>query len=418
MNQSNSTSQPNNNVHSHNSENDHHAEFVVTFHEIDKQTFAHQSDLYWAWRSLFESDQSARIIEHPDYVLLELAQLLEQNSSIPPASILFCRKNGKNIAAVILIPKLINTKRAGAFLFSSLLKGYRLAGDRLLGDQSEKCAQLLIAEAHRILRQHKSSFLLFEDLDNESTLRKVVHQLQSVGCQHFSPTGLQERLRLELPPTMDEYWSTFSKKRRYNLKRERKILDKEGTVTIKKINQVDQVADFLEDAHRVSLKTWQTRQLGLRVSKNDDDLETFTFLASQGALRSYLLYLNDEPIAFMIGNQYNGVYHYEEVGFDSDYAKYSPGKALLIAGLEDIYSDNKPTWFDFGLGDADYKRQMANHQSQSGTLWVIPSGFKNRMIITWLKMCRSTKLIAKKALQSTGLFRRLRQKLRRSKGGK
>ncbi|VAX36132.1 hypothetical protein MNBD_PLANCTO02-2928 [hydrothermal vent metagenome] len=416
MNSSISSPHLNNNGHSPQQENAHSGECTISSFEIDAETIAHRSELYQIWKTLFENDRSAKIIEHPDYLLLELEQYLRKNSSLPPAFVLLYQQEGKPIAAAVLIPKEINTKRAGAFLYTPRLQGYRLAGDRLLGEESVESTQKLFSEIHHILQKQKSHFLLIEDLEKESSLREVAQQLQ--GCQLFSPTGLQERLRLELPPTLEEYWKTFSSKRRYNLKRERKILEKKGAVTLKRIDSVEQVACFLEDAHQVSLKSWQTRQLGLRVGTSDADLQTYTFLASAGALRSYLLYLDNEPIAFMIGHQYNGVFHYEEVGFDSDYAKFSPGKALLVAGLEDIYSENKPTWFDFGLGDADYKRQMSNHHSQSGMLWIVPAGFKNRIVMRWLKTCRAMKCIARNLLQSTGLFRRLRQIIRRSKGGK
>jgi CelD/BcsL family acetyltransferase involved in cellulose biosynthesis len=220
---------------------------------------------------------------------------------------------------------------------------------------------------------------------------------------------MQVRLKIQLPPTFEEYWGKFSGKTRGTYRRQEKKI---GEFRILYCTSLDQIADFLRDANRISVKTWQTDQFGLRIKNNDIELAQYAFLANQGALRCYLMYVGEKPVTFVVGMQFRGVFRYDEVGFDREYHAFGPGKILLIKILEDLYARNTPQWFDFGMGDADYKRQFSNHESTAGNVWIVPPGIGGTCLVSFLNGSRKVRQLGRQAIKSLGWYTRMRQKSR------
>src|SRR5207253_9536540 len=96
------------------------------------------------------------------------------------------------------------------------------------------------------------------------------------------------------------------------------------------------VGVFLEKAHEISKHSWQTKRLGIRINSTLEQRNFLEFLASQGALRSYVLEQNGRPLAFELGVQWQGCFVLEETGYDSSYSSYSPGTVLLFRILQDL----------------------------------------------------------------------------------
>lgn len=358
------------------------------------------------WQALYERDPQAGIFHHPGYTNAELAFLPQ---SPLPGLLLLCRRDGELVGLGGLLPKVSRSRYVGGVGPNWKLHGYRLIGNRFLYDGDETVQAELLAAATREMIKRGAAYLLIEDVDQEASLLQLAHSYQPRGYGIYSPTSFQVRLKIQLPKTSAEYFGKFSSKTRNTFRRKEKKL---GAIRLVRCSQVDQVADFLRDAHQISVNTWQTEQFGLRVKNDAADLATFTFLASQGALRSYLLYQNDTPMAFIIGNQHQGLYRYEEVGFDRQHHALSPGQTLLIKVLEDMFGDNTPDCFDFGMGDADYKRMFANVETRAGNIWLVPPGLKGRSLVGYLNASRSVRQWGRQLVKVVGWYRKLRQKSR------
>ncbi|HUQ68257.1 MAG TPA: GNAT family N-acetyltransferase, partial [Planctomycetaceae bacterium] len=207
----------------------------------------------------------------------------------------------------------------------------------------------------------------------------------------------------------EKYWSKFSGKTRSTFRRK---LKKFGTTRLDRITEIDQVSSFLAAAHKISHQTWQTRQFGLRVRNDDCELEQFTTLARLGLLRCYLWHVNDEPIAFTIGNQDHGCFHYEEVGYVTAHARNSPGQMMLLQMIDDLILHERPEWFDFGGGDANYKQLFSTHESESGTVWLFPPTVSNHLTVPYLRGCHAVRHVARRWIGDAGLTSRFRQWIR------
>lgn len=374
------------------------------------------STLLAEWRMLFAQDSRACAWQHPQSVCAEAEHL---SPSRLQSAFLGCYESENLVGAAILLPKSIRTNQAGAFGPGWCLHGYRLVGGRMLNvAQSSGVDRELWNESLKFVQQQSADFLLIEDLDRESSLARQVQEELPRDWRLFVPSGRQARLRIQFPESGDGYWEQFSKK---TLSTFRRKLKKFGKTRLERIVHADQVPEFLACAHEISKQTWQSRQLGLRVRNSDAERASLAALAEAGLLRCYLWHSNGEPAAFCIGNQAHGTFNYEEVGYATKFARFSPGQMLVVQMIEDLLAHNRPRWFDFGGGDADYKRMFANHVSESGTVWVTPPTWKARGSLAWIQSCRGLKRTVRRTISTLGLATRVRQWIRyggqRSDGG-
>lgn len=378
-------------------------------HVVRRHTLCSTRDstLLAEWRMLFTQDEHASAWQHPQSVLAECAQ---QSASRRPPAFIGCYESENLVGAAVLLPKSIRTNQAGAFGLGWKLDGYRLVGGRMLNiAQTPNVDRDVWRETLKFVRQQSADFLLIEDLDHESPLAQQVHQELPRDWRLFVPNGQQARLRIQFLESGDGYWDQFSKK---TLSTFRRKLKKFGETRLERITHADQVSEFLARAHDISKQTWQSRQLGLRVKNNDAERASLTALAEAGLLRSYLWHYHGEPAAFCLGNQAHGTFHYEEVGYATKFARFSPGQMLVVQMIEDLLAHDRPQCFDFGGGDADYKRMFANHTSESGTVWVTPPTWKARGSLAWIQACRGMKQAARRAISTLGFATRVRQWIR------
>ena len=125
----------------------------------------------------------------------------------------------------------------------------------------------------------------------------------------------------------------------------------------------------------------------------------------------------DQPVAFKIGSQHRGVYRDREFGFDMDFASYSPGEALLLMILEDLTEHDSPHTYDFGEGDAEYKRRFSNEITKSGSVLLFPPTARNKVRLKFFNLSRNLDQFARKCLKASGIYTTLRQIARYGKPG-
>lgn len=383
----------------------------VTRHVIDSDVADHHSAAYWAWCRLFDGAANASAIDHPDYVMAELNHRVTRRCD--PAILAIGRDSEWQDAAV-LVPKTVNLKAAGAIGPAHRIDGYRLIGGHLLSRSLSTPTNELIDAILTQAREAGASFLMLEDLDAKSPDSAIVARALESGWLQVTPQGLQPRRRISLSEGPAAYWDKFSGKTRQTFRRK---LKKCGPDELVRVTEISQVADFLSAAHEISQYTWQTRQFGLRVQNDDRELELLTTLARLGTLRSYLWKMEGRPVAFCIGDQARGVFNYQEVGYLSEYGRYSPGQMMLVRMLEDLLVHNPPRLFDFGGGDADYKQLFANQSSVSGTVLLLPPTWTSRALSAWLTGSRHVRQMARRVVESCGYATRARQWIRRGTTG-
>ncbi len=182
-------------------------------------------------------------------------------------------------------------------------------------------------------------------------------------------------------PTFEEYLSTqFKKKKRYNLKRQVRLMEEaaEQELEFTCITEPGQVAAFNEHVRTICRKSWKASKLEVFIPDYVQDDAVLTDVAARGMLRAYLLFLDGTPVTYVLGFQYRDVYHYSDIGFDEEYARFSPGSVLLFKLVEDLIENTGLEWVNFGIGDSEYKRQFANDQVPDDSLIILRGTLRNR----------------------------------------
>ena len=186
---------------------------------------------------------------------------------------------------------------------------------------------------------------------------------------------------LRTAETFEAYLETqFRKKKRYNLKRQVRLLQEaaDNKLEIQCITDPEKVPGFNRLVKEITSKSWKAKKLGNYIPDYVQDDEYLKDVASRQLLRAYLLYLDGKAITYVLGYQFQDVYHYSDIGFDEDYAKYSPGSVLLFLLIEDLIKHTGLKFVNFGIGDSEYKRQFANESVPDNSLILLRNSLRNR----------------------------------------
>ena len=198
---------------------------------------------------------------------------------------------------------------------------------------------------------------------------------------HVIPYGpMYQRRTILLLGTFNDYLKELSSKTRQDLKRtKKKFQEKVGSAwQLVRIDSSDQINEFLAKVEQISKKTYQWKLLGLGVCQNSTHEKQMYVAANYGWLKCYLLMVDEQPIAFQIGYDYQGTYLAHDIGYDPTWAKLQVGIFLHTQIIEDLLN-NAPhiKKFDFLLGDSVHKERLSTHSHQERHFYLIPRTFKN-----------------------------------------
>jgi CelD/BcsL family acetyltransferase involved in cellulose biosynthesis len=128
--------------------------------------------------------------------------------------------------------------------------------------------------------------------------------------------------------------------------------------------------DLPEHQHRmagdVAAVARKTYQHGLGVSLLDGGVQgALSDLAREkGWLRVWMLYVDEQPVAFWWGITHAGVLSIGSPGYLPEFSKDRVGYYVLRRMLEDAADDPATRVIDFGTGDADYKERFGDLRSE------------------------------------------------------
>jgi CelD/BcsL family acetyltransferase involved in cellulose biosynthesis len=187
---------------------------------------------------------------------------------------------------------------------------------------------------------------------------------------------------LELPEKFDEYLGQFGKKKRYNLKRQVRLMEEAygGEMRVDCITREDQIDLFLATAEAVAAGSWKDDGHTAAFARTPPNHARYADLARRGLLRGYLLRQGERPVASVIGYQFGNTYHYADIAYVDSDVQLSPGSVLLFLIIRDLIENTHLRRVNFGMGDADYKRQFGNRHSRDRAVWVMRATRRNSLI--------------------------------------
>lgn len=235
----------------------------------------------------------------------------------------------------------------------------------LLGDATREECQLLLQHITESLRKKEADLVFFNHLRTDSALYLGITSAPRFYCRDYCPST-QLHLRMSLPCGVQAFHKRLSSRVRGNLRWQSNRLMKEhpGGVRIECFKEPADLERMFHDIEAVAVHTYQ-RGLGVGFSGSESERARWTLKAEKGWMRTYVLYVDEQAVAFWSGTLYKGTFHSEYMGYNPTLRQYSPGMHLITKVVEQLCGQNdsrEAEAVDWGLGDAEYKRILSDEQ--------------------------------------------------------
>ncbi len=365
------------------------------------------------WKKLLHEAPEHEFHQTPDNIHLLLKHIYTDTR----IRIFLIRKNGvlQSIAPFSLMQGKFKLSLGIIRLWKFHIRQYKLYGTCLIfsgqADQ-EKCLHALAGELSTRKEEHDLVYL--ESLARNSPLYRLKDPLPGYKIYPFSAKkNMVQGLRTS--NSFQEYLSTFRKKKRYNLKRNIRVLSDavKGDYQMEKICRPEQVESFMTAVDYIYERCWQRKTYGPHKHGTPGNIAYHQSLSRLGWLRCYLLTCSGKPAAYIIGYQYERRYYYEYIGYDQKWSHLSPGTVLTYLMIEELHSVDRPEILDFGYGENTYKKIFGNYSYEADNTAVARK--YSRMHFTMLTQLFLSRLyiFVSGLLIKTGLDKKIRKSLKR-----
>jgi CelD/BcsL family acetyltransferase involved in cellulose biosynthesis len=166
------------------------------------------------------------------------------------------------------------------------------------------------------------------------------------------------RFYAELDRGFDHWLGTLSAKSRSTLKRKvRKLAERSGgCLDLRCYRTAEEAADFYRNARAVSALTYQERLLRAGLPEGEAALAAMRERAGRDAMRGWILFLEERPIAYLYAPAEGATLIYAHLGYDPAYADFSPGSVLQFEAMRQLMEEGAFCLFDFTEGEGQHKR--------------------------------------------------------------
>lgn len=282
-----------------------------------------------------------------------------------------------------------------------------------MGRTTPEVGEFAIRQLLKLLREEQADLLLWSGVVLNSELRKLLGRVPNPLCRDPLAKPVQH-WKMTLPESLDELLEKrMSKKHRYWAKRLMRILEKDFPkgVRMARFSRPDEMEKLFKDVIVVARKTYQWG-LGAGFRDNEEQRERLRLEAKNGWHRGYVLYLNEEPVAFWICIVYRDTVYSAYTGYDPRHRKYEPGTVLFLNMIGEL-SREKKRELDFGPGSAFYKERFGDASFMESTLCIFAPSFRG-MFFNGLRLVTEGPInLCRSLLNKLGLEQKLKTAWRR-----
>jgi len=235
------------------------------------------------------------------------------------------------------------------------------AGNLLSYHQEIVAAQCQLELLQACLGDAKREWHLFvaaglqPDGPTAQALRAVQRELGSTLLRY----PVESSPYLPINVTWEQFMASKSRKFRYNRQREERALRKAGDLEVRWLNSPEGVSELYECMMEIESHSWKTGA-GIAVSTRAHEQRYYQvllpFLAERKALMSNVLFLNKNPIAYLLCYFWNGKIGNLKTTFHEAYHSLSPGSVAIQIAIQKAFELGAKE-FDF-LGDAQYHKLL------------------------------------------------------------
>jgi CelD/BcsL family acetyltransferase involved in cellulose biosynthesis len=202
------------------------------------------------------------------------------------------------------------------------------------------------------------------------------------GVLRYTPR-IYHRYMADLTRSTDGIFEHMSSKSRYNIRRTvKKFGEAHGSpIDMREYRSPEQVSEYLENAWRVSTTTYQERLLDSGLPRDDGFVQRTRNFAERGHWRGYLLFAQEQAIAFVYCYMHEGIMRYAYIGFDPAHSKLSPGIVLQVLMLERMCAERCSPWLDYTQGNGLHKELFSTHDWLCADVWLMHPTLYNRGLL-------------------------------------
>ena len=276
-----------------------------------------------------------------------------------------------------------------------------------MGRQSAAIDKLLVLQLRNALRDTGVDLLCFQRLPLQSELFREIqgapgllmkHRVQHIFCYSVVPLTAPEGKRAR----------ALSGKNRREVRRKTRILERAfpEKTRFQCFSDPAELEAGLHDATAVRLTTWQHHLVGC-APDTWQGRDNLAFCARQGWLRIYVMYVEESPVAFLIGQHYQQTFYCQHAGYRSDFARYSVGSLLTAWALESLAAAGVEQ-VDLGEGGQEHNRRLGCTVYEEGTVHLYSPRLRG--------LCVGLFFAATQAVRAGG--RHVRERLRSNRTGR
>ena len=228
----------------------------------------------------------------------------------------------------------------------------------LRGNASEANCTALVQEVMRSLEEGDAD-LAYWELDVRSPFYNRALRLPSFASRDHAHCIVEHWL-MNFPKGLDAFFRSLGRRRRSFLRRKyKRVLGLlSGKMQIHSFRSITDLESAISDMEEIASKT-DRRLFGDGFFDTPQMRAQMLVAAQMGWLRAYVLYLEEKPAAFWMGNLYDGCLHADHAGYDPVWSRFSPGIFLFLKVLEDL-RDEDINAVDFGWGNTQLNRSFAD----------------------------------------------------------
>ena len=348
------------------------------------------------WLDLLERDSMGDPRLHPGWIL---------DPASGPRPVIYTERNRTRLRSLaVLRPERTRPLGTGPSLVS-----YTLVCDRLMGDGGPESCTAFAGALARSLASGAVDYIQFNDLEQGSPLWDALHAIDrehgaTLHCHRTPPA----RWWVDLPAQPERYWAKFSSKTRGSLRYRVRKLQKLGSEFLAYTSPQDMPA-LTAAITTLYPSTWQHRRHGLAGSPYLSEPGLWEFVANLGALRSYVLWLQGRPLAYVVGTQWNHHFITIETGYDTAHRELGAGTVLTYLMLEDLIARRSPHVVDWGFGDYDYKRVFSTRSTHSGRALLVARRLRPQCVARLAFTALEARLLLSAVLKRIGIFQQVKR---------
>ena len=224
---------------------------------------------------------------------------------------------------------------------------------------------LAIEAIVNLVKQHRAEWDYVELSLSDKTSPALGRLCDLLRCIGLSEKVIQTQTALcpyvELPSSFEEYLKSIGRNIRYNFRRRRRALEREGVefVALREASELHEKFDELFHLHRLRFEHKQEHSSFLKPGVYEFHVDAMSRLAEARMAMLFLLQVRGKAIAALYGFSTGKTFSFYQAGMDPAWSRLSVGLVMMGCSIEEAIRSGHEE-YDFLCGTNPYKLQWAN----------------------------------------------------------